>query len=109
MKTTITYSAKGIVLGNMWGGGKGSYPSIEIYADTKKELDTLINEKLADKSLDRGAGFENLLGAVMEITIKTDATIHGKIFTNKEYNIGIYGNITEEEVDSLTEQYYNQL
>ncbi|KKN26581.1 hypothetical protein LCGC14_0873190 [marine sediment metagenome] len=38
MKTTENFTSKGLVYGSLWGGGKGTYPAINLEGKTKKEL-----------------------------------------------------------------------
>ena len=46
MEKLITYKSTGIVLGNYWGGGSGSYASKSFNADSLEELIEL-NQKAA--------------------------------------------------------------
>ena len=90
----FTYSAKGIVLGECWGGGAGYYPTITLVASTIEELENKINDALREGSLDDGFGFQYLIAANMRI--KTQSTIevdglsfenerfHGKLFVNNQ-------------------------
>ena len=104
----IYYSAKGWVLGNLWGGGKGPYPSSPISADTYEELLKLANEKLEDGSLDSRMGFDGLIGAILDITKYSTIDIEGKSYTNEEYFEELIGDLTEEDQDYLYNCLYNQ-
>ena len=99
----ITYSATGHVLGHFWGGGIGAYGSKKITSDTKEELLDKAKKMLDDGSLDSGMGYESLIGACIEITCKTVVEIDGKDFVNKEYEVEFIGNLTEEQIDFLTD------
>lgn len=98
---TTTYKSVGIVLGNYWGGGKGSYEATKFYADTLEELMEKNNNALKDGSLDSGMGYESLIGALLTITTINTIEVDRKIFLNNEYNDIFIGNLTEKEMDFL--------
>lgn len=95
MKTT--YKAKGLVIGNCWGGGECGYASERLVASTKKEIMKQADNGLANGSLDSGMGFERLQGAIMEVTKITTTKIKGKEFINEETEINIIGKISEKQ------------
>lgn len=101
MENKVRYEAQGCVLGNYWGGGAGSYPTIKIKGDTKEEVLEKATKSLEDGSLDSGMGFESLIGAVLDVTCITTVEIDGKTFTNKENEIESIGNLTEAQFDFL--------
>jgi hypothetical protein len=108
MKTlteTVKYRSSGLVFGNYWGGGRGSYPAVKLSADTKEELIKKATEGL-DGSLDSGMGYESLIGALLNITKITTITYNGKEFTNEETEEEFIGELTEEDQDFLIEVYY---
>ena len=94
-----TFSAKGIVLGNMWGGDKGIYTSTKLQAPTLEELNVKINAALEDGTLDGGGGFDGLIGAEMGITETQTIEIDGTPFTNENTYWQQYGELSEEESD----------
>ncbi len=96
-KQKISFSSIGHVLGNCWGGGQGSYGAKSLQADTKEELIKKAKEKLADGSLDRGMGFESLIGAILYITKTTTIVIDDKDFENKEYEVELIGDLDEKQ------------
>jgi hypothetical protein len=101
---TKNYNSTGIVLGNYWGGGKGSFAATKFSSNISKEDLIEQNKKaLENGSLDSGMGYESLIGAL--ITIKTTSTIiyEGKEFINDEYEDLFIGNLTEEEQEFLNE------
>lgn len=102
MKTT--YSAKGLVYGNFWGGGRGSYPSEKVKAETLEELNNKINEGIEIGSLDSGFGFNGLIGAIMCIKIHREIEVDGLIFKNEEEveNYEFYGELSEEDRQFLS-------
>lgn len=99
---TKQFISTGIVLGNLWGGGVGSYPARKLSAETREDLIKKANEGL-DGSLDSGMGFERLLGALLFITARTTIEHEGKQFTNKETEEVFIGESTEEQQDFLME------
>lgn len=109
MKKQVTFTAKGVVLGNFWGGGKGAYPAQECSAHSEQELIEQIRSRLDDGSLDSGMGYESLIGAAMTITTTTQIELDDKVFVNKEYNDQFFGDLDESDQDFLIEvsQYYH--
>jgi hypothetical protein len=101
MNKKIKYQAKGHVLGNMWGGGSGAYPTIKFQTDTKEELLKQANEALNDGSLDSGMGFESLIGAILDITAITTIDFEGKEFTNEEMESEFIGTLTDVQIEHL--------
>ena len=101
MKKKMTYKAKGMVLGNYWGGGSGAYSTILFETDSKEELLEKANKSLNDGSIDSGMGFESLVGAVLDITIYTTIEIDGEEFTNKKFDFCSIGELTDEQYDFL--------
>lgn len=103
MEKTITYSAKGLVYGLDWFQNSCAYTSIEIKANTKEELDRIIDNKLEDGSLDSGMGFYDLKGALMNIKIISEIEVENKIYTNIESELEFYGELSDKEMDFLKE------
>jgi hypothetical protein len=101
----VKFTATGNVLGNFWGSGQGGYHATPIEADTKSELLRIANEKLKDGSLDRGAGFENLIGAILIIEKRTTVEIDGDIFTNQKFEKKYIGKLTKKEKAWLIKDY----
>lgn len=98
---TIKFKASGLVLGNYWGGGSGSYNAKPLTAQTKVELLEMANKALNDGSLDSGMGYESLIGGILEITKITTKIIDGKEFTNEEHEIEFIGTLEEHEEEFL--------
>ena len=101
MKTK--FHSKGFVLGNYWGGGKGSYPARRINADTKEELLETANAMLKSGALDSGMGYESLIGAVLIITKKSIIEYEGKEYRNYENETVFIGNLTDKETEFLSD------
>lgn len=104
MNEKFSYDSTGLVFGNFWGGGKGSYPARQLHAETLEDLIAQANEGL-NGSLDSGMGFEGLFGAVLFITKKTTIIVNEKPFCNKESLEPVFiGELTDEQKDFLIEQ-----
>jgi hypothetical protein len=107
MDFQVRFEAKGIVLGNYWGGGKGSYTSKRIKANTLEELLTIATKMLDDGSLDSGMGYESLIGALLEVSTITTVLINDKEFINTETEIHFIGDLSEEESEFLENAWYS--
>lgn len=107
MEDKIKYIAEGFVLGNYWGGGTGSYPTIKFEADTKEELLEKADKALEDGSIDSGMGYESLISAILGITKITTIEVDGKIFTNKETEEEFIGELNDQQADFLMECLFN--
>ena len=101
MEKQITFTAKGAVLGNYWGGGTGAYEAHTITATSEEEIIKIAEQGIADGSLDNGMGFQRLIGAALTITKTTRVEIDGKPFVNEEYNDIVVGDLDEEQTDFL--------
>lgn len=97
----IKFKARGLVLGNYWGGGSGSYPAKSLTANTKEELLELANKALNNGSLDSGMGYDSLIGGILEITKITTVIIDDKEFTNEEHEIEFIGTLKVDEEEFL--------
>lgn len=102
----VIYKARGLVLGNLWGGGQGGYAARELSADSLPKLDKQIKDGIKDGSLDSGMGFESLVGAVMMIETIDTRRIDGKTFIASKYEQEVYGSLSDEQIDMLTEAIY---
>jgi hypothetical protein len=98
---TIKYKSKGVVLGNTWGGGRGSYPTIGIKCDDLEHLIELNKEALKDGSLDSGMGFESLIGALLNIETIRTIEVDGRLYTTTETENLLIGDLTEKQIDFL--------
>lgn len=107
MSEKITYKSNGIVLGNYWGGGSGSYNARTFSSDISKEDLIEQNQKaLESGELDSGMGYESLIGALITIETKTVLIHESKPYENKEYENVFIGNLTEEQEEFLEELDY---
>jgi hypothetical protein len=103
MKKTITYKATGLVLGNTWGGGRGTYATVPLQSDTKEELLAEANRLLVKNTLDNGMGFESLVGAVLSVTKQTIIEVEGDEYINEKYEIEVIGTLSEDEIEWVQE------
>ena len=81
MENKISYHAEGFLLGNLWGGGKGAYPTIKLTSDSIYGIRELAENALSDGSLDSGMGYQSLIGAILKISISS--TVFVFLFHNK--------------------------
>lgn len=98
-----TYRATGVVLGRLWGGGEGMYPSRPVQADTLEQLRAEAQKALEDGSLDGGMGFERLIGALLDVEATITKTIDGKEYYRNEYHEMELGDLTDEQLEFLRE------
>jgi glucosamine 6-phosphate synthetase-like amidotransferase/phosphosugar isomerase protein len=103
MKKTITYKATGLVLGNTWGGGRGTYATVPLQSDSKEELLAEANKLLVEGRLDNGMGFESLVGAVLSVTKQTIIEVEGDEYINEKYEIEVIGTLSEDEIEWVQE------
>lgn len=100
-ETTEQVIAKGIIYGNCWGGGSGSYPSINFYGETLEEVELAANKALEDGSIDSGMGFESIKMALLYVTTTTSIEIEGHTFIHEEETTLMIGDITEDVIAFL--------
>ena len=96
-----SFTAKGYVLGNYWGGGSGAYPTIKFQASTAKKIQSDIEKAFKDGSIDSGMGYESLKGAILEVTQTTTIVRNGKEFTIDETQQFQVGKLFNDEVEFL--------
>ena len=101
------YNSIGMVLGNYWGGGTGSYPAKKLSGFQSKE--SLIEEaekRLKEGSLDSGMGYDSLIGAILEIEEVKIIEIEGEEFENKTYSQEFIGKLSDKQQEFLDESFY---
>lgn len=101
MNSETSFEAKGFVLGNLWGGGVGAYPSIKLEGKSEEEILERANSELSTGGLDSGMGFQRLTGAALNITKITRIEIDGLPFTNKQTEVKLIGNLDEMDQEFL--------
>ena len=107
---TYTYVAEGRVLGNFWGGGKGSYKARQFVSKTSiDDLIETLNKALKDGSLDSGMGYESLIGAVLIITKQSIIEYESKTYKNYEDETVFIGNLTDKETEFLSDIVFEQM
>jgi len=99
------YNIRGKVYGKCWGGGEGAYKMTEFkninnVEDWKNEYINKLGE------LDAGMGYEEVLGAILEIEEVLTIKKGGKIFKNSEYITDFIGKLTEDQKMFLEEILY---
>lgn len=96
------YKSTGLVYGQFWGGGEGSYPASILVAKTRKAL--LLQAKAGlNGTLDSGMGFECLLGARLVIEEVETVTVKGLQYCRSEVEVVYIGKLTDAQVDHLEE------
>jgi len=107
-KSTKTFDLiDGIVLGNYWGGGSGSYKMKEVF--NISDLDNFIKEysdlnKLSE--LDAGMGFESMIGAIVNVMEKDTILVENTNITlSQSLGINKIGELTEEDFNFLLDLY----
>ena len=105
MKTT--YKATGIVYGNYWGGGSGGYQAKKYQADTLKELRKEINAGVKNGTIDSGMGYQDVLGAIMDIETIETITENGKEYKNSSFESEFFGDLTPEQEEFLENCLFN--
>ena len=97
------YDAKGYLIGNLWGGGQGAYPTIRWGEMSKEALIRQGNKYLEDGTLDSGMGFESLVGAIASVTITTTKIINGEEYIHTDYDEIMIGNLNDDQINLLYE------
>lgn len=97
----VSYQATGTLLGRLWGGGEGSYPTITITGDSLKDIKGQAKSMLASGVLDSGMGFDGLIGAIMQVTKTTTKSIKGKEYTRQDYNHFTVGHLTQKQISFI--------
>ena len=100
----VRVHATGLVIGDLWGGGTGSYKARKLHGKSVEEVMKLADEGVKTGSLDSGMGFERLTGAALTMHIITTIEIEGKEFENIEYETVIIGDLSEATQDFLIAQ-----
>lgn len=104
MNEKFSYDSTGLVFGNFWGGGKGSYPARQLHAETLEDLVKQAIDGL-NGSLDSGMGYESLIGAMLFVTKTTTIMAKQKPFIHKEVLSTVFvGDLTDDQKDFLIEQ-----
>lgn len=109
--TTKYFTQSGVVIGKMYGGGKGQYNARNFKADSIEELKEKLQKAFELGSLDSGFGFEKLLAAGVQIVTERHVDIDGLDFSNRTYENYVIGDVDlfeeavemEDIVDNLPE------
>lgn len=103
MQKSVSFRAKGCVVGIYLGDKKGMYPAKSYTAKTKEQLIENINIGCQYNTIDSGFGFQSIKGAVMDITEITEITFEDKIFINEDTTSMVFGDLTEYECEQIYE------
>lgn len=95
------YISNGIVLGNLWGGGVGSYEATNFSSNSYDDLIEQNEKALKSGNLDSGMGFESLIEALLTIEITEIVTLEGKEYNRKDYENIFIGELSQEQMDFL--------
>ena len=95
------YTSTGLVYGNYWGGGRGAYKAEPLSADSREQLLEKAKEGIVEGWLDKGMGFESLLGAVLNVVETEMVTKNGKEYSRSELEVELVGDLDENEQDFL--------
>ena len=106
MKAKKEFTSKGLVYGNLWGGGRGAYSARRLTSDTFDGIIKQANGGLAG-SLDDGMGYESLIGAALIITEISTIFKDGKEYKHYDASLHFVGNLTPEDKDFLEDYVYN--
>ena len=113
MKVELTekyeiFGAEGVIIGRLWGGGEGCYPSkLYLGYHTKDGLVEEIKKGVEDGSIDNGFGFQEIEGALMTITKESYLKIENKLYVNKSYEELYFGDLSNKQKEFLSEAYSN--
>jgi len=94
----LHFSCTGMVLGNMWGGGSGVYETRLFEAENYDTLVKIVEEAFYDRTLDKGFGFESLVGAFMVVTESRSIKYKGLNYVTKLYRDFEVGHLEEESL-----------
>ena len=103
------YIATGYVLGNLWGGGEGAYPSSQVEAKTRKEVLRKAKKELSTGGLDSGMGFESLIGALLTLRKIETIIVKNKDYLRSDYEDIFIGKLSGKQEEFLSEVQFNSL
>lgn len=99
----MRFTAKGIVWGNCWGGGKCGFASKVVSGQSYDEIKKTANNMLKDGSLDNGMGFESLYAATLSVKVENTKIIDDKEYINTSYDTLFIGTPSDKEIDCFYE------
>lgn len=105
---SVEFTARGVVLGKLWGGGAGYYPARKYRNASLSKLKAEVSKDFKSGGLDSGMGFEKLMGAIMYITKHESKNINGKGWHNDDdLPEWFLGKLSDEQVEEATNFYMN--
>jgi len=102
LEVTHSYSsARGVVVGKVFGGGLGYSTARDFTADTLDELKAKVQKAFDLGSLDKDAKFEKLLAAGVVLVDQAFVEIEGRTFTSTGEENFVVGDVDlfNEKVD----------
>lgn len=99
---THYFTATGKVLGTLFNGVEAGYPAKKITATSLAELKDKIVQGIKDGTLDKGAGFSSLSGAMLFISEITEhEKENGQVVTTETRSLETFGELTPADQDFL--------
>jgi hypothetical protein len=74
------FTAQGYLIGYLWGGGEGGYPTRHYKAETREKLEAQVKKDFKSGALDSGMGFDGLKCAILDVTRFEETEVDGKKF-----------------------------
>jgi len=101
---TKDFIITGMVLGNLWMGGVGSYPMQRITATTRKKALDEAKKRLKNNKLTGTGDFNGEVGAMLRIECIRKGIISGREYTNSEVEpMQVIGVVTADQIEFLLE------
>lgn len=104
MKTT--YKAQGTVIGYLWDGSLGSYPSKSFSADNLDDLKAQIELAIEFNKATGTGDFQSQIGAAMVIDTIREIEIDGRVFVNVSSEPYSFGDLTEDQSAFVWDAHY---
>jgi len=96
------YTARGLVWGYLWGGGKGCYPSKPLNGKSEREIKEKATRMLGDGSLDAGMGFQSLYAATLTLQVDDVKKVSKNEYVHTSYKHMFLGKPSSEEIEYFT-------
>lgn len=101
-----SYYTKGVVLGELWQGGEGSYRAERQRGKTRKQVLERAQYNLENNLLTGHGDFQYLIGAYLKIIEVEEIRRNGKPFYAETEEKIYIGKLTKKQQDFLEEMYY---
>lgn len=100
-KEEKSYCAKGYVLGTLWDGTEGLYPSITVEGDSIKDIEEKATLLLNENKLAGMGDFQKQKCALLELDIQSLIVYDGLAYQRSDYLLLDIGEYTKEEYQTL--------